>query len=46
MNIYEVLLKDLTGFFQEKFIKIPVEKDPVLGNQKPGQSTSVNLLQY
>jgi hypothetical protein len=32
-----VLLKDLTGFIQEKFEQMPVEKDPVLGNQTPGE---------
>ncbi|XP_028402744.1 transmembrane protein 214-A-like [Dendronephthya gigantea] len=29
------LLKELAGFFQENFTKMPVEKDPVLGSQSP-----------
>ena len=30
-------MKELTGFLQEKFKEMSVEKDPVLGNQSPGK---------
>ena len=30
-------MKELTGFLQEKFKELSLEKDPVLGNQPPGK---------